>query len=366
MRIALVLLLSFLSMPSLAMPSLGCQIHLISQAKPDSKYVTAGQRAMALALDLAKMKPVSESNVFNLTAAADLAQLSHENLGRMLSRIQEIYPIDKDFKFSPEVLRGIDLILNRIELMNILAVDPEDDPPEGPIPSDFQARYDYFAAFFDPAHSVGFRIVARESDGRADHLSMFRRLSSIRLNDNFAREYGYTLPRFNTTRTLIRFFAKWQPEAIQRLIHRNRYNLPAQVRSIDEFLEYLDNVGESTIFPYDKLYTRLSALREELHRYVLTPADAEVFIISAYKYYLMYAISSGQMSWSQFDSWSRQPGFLQNQVNDEFTKFIMTDGYVIRIPIEVPASQYYYLPPIELEPRALLSIDSRRLEPAKP
>lgn len=311
------------------------------------------QRQMAQGLELLKLKPPEAGNLRVMVVDEEIKELSRSNLTRLLSEIPEPPLI----RLSPEDRARLEEMTASLSFLGVLPLAPE---MIGPI----EPTADFYSQLIGGSKTVGVKVVATPTPTRLESLQGILYKDHIRADADFVRQFGFVVPGFANASQVWNFYNQWQPDVLPEIVKRNRYNLPAQIKTPEEFAQYLSTPGVAAqVFPDHALPDRLAPAKENLHRYLLTVPDAEVFYRHALLVYLQLKIEVGYNSMNDIERLWRIPGQAGLLLQNALQAYGWPEGAEIRLPLNLP--RYYILRYSEIrpkDPRTEFRKDSRRLD----
>jgi hypothetical protein len=315
--------LFLISVPALAKPKADPCFQLLSNPKAVASVVTDSQRRNVGSLALSTMKPPSESNVHQLNPQPEIEQLSKLNLERLSGKLRERMGVEK------ETNAALDAALEKIDFAALRRFDGQiaDNPVLTP-------DVDFYANLTKNNRTVAFRLTAFTAN-RLDASAALLGADFARLEDKFADAQGFVLPHFDSAEEISRFFAEWDPQILERQIRSNNFNLPAGLDSVPQFLNFLGFDEASSVFSDPELYTRLGVLRQQLHRYLLTPQDARQFALLVLKLHILKAAREGSTFELQFHELHFNPIKLFSQA----LAAIGWPGMDLRVPLAISSGK---------------------------
>jgi hypothetical protein len=330
-------------------PAEAAQVHAAFENWQLWKNTTHAEREFNLALELKAISPSRTQETISLRAWDTLKVLSRENLARMRSRIEMQIPLMKDLTASElEEIQTLSGVL-RFHYIRRYAAQRETGI-QPPLVSARELkkvsaakRAGFYSSLVDTSASVAFKILAA---GRGSAPALFDAqipYDSILLQDKFARDEGFVLPDFSNANSLIQFFAHWEPELIRQLWQQNRFSLPKAVDSPEKFVTFLDPQRIRTIFPESSAHDRLELLRENLHRYFLTPEDSENLLRGAFERWLSRIAIEDPQEFKRIQYEFKLNGGAQSVYARGFLTDLALNDLTLRIPKAVAPQSYQIL-----------------------
>lgn len=313
---------------------------------------TPSQRQMVTALEVQKLKPPTPDNVHFIDATASLRELSQINLEALKHRLG--YPELK--KINRGRLEKIQAMAQSLKSIAVIKRNSEVDGPVTPTP-------DFYSNLVGGSKTVGLKLIVTPEPHRLHTLAGQISSDHNRANADFIRDFAFVLPNFSSAKSLIKFFEMWDPAALSEVIQVNRYNLPVNVRTAEQFQHYISS-HSAIVFPETALYPRLAPLRERLHQYLLTPEDAEKFVRHAVELYMVLSVEQGLKPFGKLEELFNSPGGPGYFYSEAMKLVGWTEGVAVKAPLNLP--HYLILRRSEVLPlahsRVRSPMDSRRLD----
>lgn len=327
--------------------------HLLKGAGIRAGLPNPKQRKMAMGLELLKIKPRDAGNLRVMVVEDEIKELSRANLAHLLAEIPE----PPSIRLSPEQKASL---REMVQGLSFLAVHPITDETNGPI----EPSSDFYANLVGGSKTVGLKVVATAMPDRVSSLQGLLISDHARAKEDFIREYGLVLPAFGTAVQVWNFFNQWHPEILQEIVTINRYNIPARVKTPQEFAQYLSApYVANEVFPGHSLSVRLAPAKENLHRFVLTVSDAEIFYRHALMVYMQLQIEVGLKSPAEFERVWLQPGGAGSLLQSALEAYGWPEGAQVRVPLNLPSYSILRYSEIRAkDPRLEFRKDSRRLD----
>lgn len=303
---------------------------VLEGAAPVSPRVNGSQRSLALAVELSKLREPEAQPIVNADGRTHLTTLSQANLERWLREIERLWPTP----ISPNAAA----MASELEFLGLAPLEPQLE----------------FYSQLTEGNTQGFTWVATQKAAPLMNLHGLVATDSRRLKTDFGDQFALVLPHFRDARSMIKFFAQWDPDSLSLVVRQNRYNLPKSAWNLEGFLALVESADLSLIFPDDQLYRRLAPLRQKLHRFALTSADARRLAQAAFARY-----------WSTHDprnNWNLSGG-AGSMMNTTFTALGL-DGLSLRVPLGVPNAETFIVRRAETQLLALPD-HSRRAQPPR-
>jgi len=286
------------------------------------------QRHMAMAAELVKLKGPEAQTVHRADPRLEIHRLSAANLARLLGELESRWPLNGSRSPDLERIRSMAAEL-QFRALKIMRVYPEGNV----LPEE-----DFYSALTGGATTVGFEWTATRVATPLQNLNGHVSLDSLAVHEEFADEFAFVLPQFHDSHSLISLFHKWDRRPFEDLRILNRWNLPVSLWEKFAFLEFLKTYEAAGIFPDHTAYHRLGPLRQALHRFLLTPADARAFFKAAFVHTTFHLVAGGRRPMASIEEdWKRMGGpgdLLLGTLADLGWK-----GAAVRVPRNVPASR---------------------------
>lgn len=336
-------------------------VRFLHEMKRDWEKISIVQRDAVLSLELKKIHPPplprSEADIptHPLNGQEWLKTLSFENKARLLSQLQQRYPLPAG------VVRNSALIATAkrmSEELNFQFVQRHRDDgrfdgmERPPLVSDREMRSlgwigntSYYSDLIGGSSTVDFAVEAVRGEQPLYNLHGRAAQVGVVLHRNTALRHGLMLPHFIDLQTAVNFVMNWDPEVLSRLFHRNRLLLPLNIVSPEYFAQFLGYGDLHDLFQSEELYDRFAPLRQSLHKYVLTVEDGETFLREAFARYLLaqnQRLNRDENKRFSFLQWKINGG-AQSMYAISFQQWLGMSGFEVRVPIAVPCRDYSIL-----------------------
>lgn len=332
----------------LALPAWGHdsgQTFCLRLLESQSEFVTApadGHRKMALVRELIRLQAPRERSLIPADASEDLQRLSRENLARMTTELETLWPIKGR---APVTTRKIEALVDQVEFWPMIRM-------AGGLTSEITPGYDFYTELTGAEDTVGFKWVATRQGAPVTNFSSHVAADSAVLGRDFQNKYAFVIPLFSSARELMTLFAEWDPPALDALAAANRWNVPYSAwKSTEDFLDYVYH-DPAAVFSPGTAHVRMAPLRQRLYRFVLLARDAGTFYRDLLRHYLTVQALNRSLKLSELTDQWEAAGQTQRlfQVALKEAGF---EGVEARVPISVPASQFHVLSERETLVRAL-------------
>lgn len=316
------------------------------------KNTSDRQRDASLSLEIMKLSPKSEASAHQWDGDVLLSRLSQENLRRLLTELNEKYPINPAILQKTETVQAAQKLAQDFHLEYLRPY--EEVLPTGYYPAiaserelnrhSIHTETSFFSKFLDGSSTVGFSLMASRMDETLFFLNGKHPKTAIRLDPGFAENHGFLMPMFKSLENVLEFMKAWEPEAAQALLRQNRFSLPRDVNTLDKFFPYAEAHSDQ-IFPEHNLYVNLAPFRQKLNKYILTINDGRTFLHQAFVHFVLWRASEDPRRGLQITAleMAETAGF-QNVFHHQFLNWLgWSGGISLRVPTVVTPNQFSIL-----------------------
>jgi hypothetical protein len=310
-----------------------------------------GWRSENLAFELMKIQPPREddSSVISIDGATELSRLSQENKARFLARMRKTEGISPEFEaVVRDLVKKLDFAYLRNQSVN------KKSGVEEPIATSRELRRlgmfaprDFYSTLLQGAASVEFDAIAGYSDKEKNafyNLGAQVSANKIRPTEAVTKEFGYVMPLLHGVGDLLLLFKISEPEALQDVLERMRFDLPNSVRTPNDLIAYAHSGRIDSLFPPQRQFLILSALRTRLGRFVLREPDAQEVLREAF---VQFIFERTRGNWKDLDDLRAdfvKPGGAQSMFATSFRDYMQGfygwSGFTLHIPGAVPPKDY--------------------------
>jgi len=316
--------------------------------------LTRAQRDQALTLELLKISPrtLAAQPLIPLDSKEQFAALSAKNEERMLKQLEAAFPVSRTSRDNPELNKLANSLVSRIKFQYGRPVNPMQftHSPDGynaPVASPreltaigVETTGDFYSELIGRSPSVEFITLAVQNTRAGAPLGTILRRETLLLNNKFAEQNGIALPRFANVRELLDFFEFWDPTATEEVFRANWNSLPFSMRTYEDFRPYVE-MNQDEVFPHDKMFNQLAALRMRLNQYAMTTADSEEFLKRAFRHYVLSLGDEDSKVVAKLKMDTETTSGIIQLFRSKFFPFLhMPAGMALRIPVAVTSSQY--------------------------